>query len=134
MPRVPPIHESIGICLTSPEQNESMVWTFRRLGFSSNRQSCMRFRFRAIWASSKVLRWCSDSGGVSLWAISSASKIRFFISPAALRVKVMLRICSGYSTPPSSFRKRWMSSSVFPDPAGACTRKERVGSSAFLLS
>src|SRR5258708_23014157 len=52
------------------------------------------------------------------------------MSAAALIVNVMAAISSGRSTRPSSARKRWMRSSVFPEPAGACTMNDRDGSSA----
>src|SRR5438045_3551837 len=52
------------------------------------------------------------------------------ISAAALMVNVMAAISSGRSTRASSARNRWMRSSVFPEPAGACTMHERAGSSA----
>ncbi len=56
--------------------------------------------------------------------------IRSRISPAALRVNVIATMRSGRSTVASSARKRWIRSSVLPEPAGACTRNERVTSSA----
>ena len=55
---------------------------------------------------------------------------RWRISAAAFRVKVMATTASGCSTCPSSVRNRWMSNSVFPEPAGAWTMYDRVGSSA----
>src|SRR5215467_1086549 len=52
------------------------------------------------------------------------------ISAAALRVNVIATTACGVSTVPSSLRNRWISSSVFPEPAGACTMKDVEGSSA----
>ena len=40
------------------------------------------------------------------------------------------KTCSGSSTSPSSLRKRIASSSVLPEPAGACTRMEQLVSRA----
>src|SRR5229473_2864174 len=68
------------------------------------------------------------------WAISAEfgrrSSTRLRISAAAFLVKVMARTSSGFLTTSSSFRKRRTSSSVFPEPAGAWTMKERFTSSA----
>src|SRR2546427_6067020 len=47
-------------------------------------------------------------------------------------VKVIAAISSGCATRESRTRYRWIRSSVFPEPAGACTMKERWGSSASL--
>src|SRR6188508_740587 len=60
---------------------------------------------------------------------------RFFntlsrISAAALMVKVMATISSGFSTKGSNWVKRRTRSSVLPEPAGAWTMNERRGSSA----
>jgi hypothetical protein len=52
------------------------------------------------------------------------------ISPAALRVNVIAMISSGRSTMASRRRKRCVSSSVLPEPAGAWTMKLRSGASA----
>src|SRR6202034_3165316 len=60
----------------------------------------------------------------------SARVTRARISAAALRVKVMARICAGSSTAHSSFKKRCVSTAVLPEPAGACRRSERRGSVA----
>src|SRR6476469_4340593 len=75
---------------------------------------------------------CSVSGVLPALAAASASSTRFLISPAALRVNVIATTSSGASTRDSRVRKRWINSSVLPDPAGACTMNERVGSSARL--
>ena len=66
--------------------------------------------------------------GASSGEIFSSTRSR--ISAAALRVKVMATISSGSFTVPSIARKRWTSSVVFPDPAGAWIMNERPGASA----
>ena len=50
--------------------------------------------------------------------------MRFFISEAALLVKVIAMISSGASTVLRSLRYRCVKSSVFPAPAGASTMNE----------
>src|SRR5688572_20023891 len=57
-------------------------------------------------------------------------KTRSRISAAALMVKVMATISSGFSTKGSNWVKRRTRSSVLPEPAGAWTMNERRGSSA----
>ena len=56
--------------------------------------------------------------------------MRCRISAAALRVNVIHRISSGFSTLPKSFNSLWVISPVLPDPAGADTIKLWFGSSA----
>src|SRR5579863_3401232 len=56
--------------------------------------------------------------------------IRSSISPAAFRVKVIATIASGLLTMASSRRNRWISNSVLPEPAGARTVNDCVGSRA----
>ena len=60
----------------------------------------------------------------------SCSTRRWFISAAALRVKVMATTSSGCSAKASSASMRWVRSSVLPEPAGACTIHEWTGSRA----
>ena len=67
-------------------------------------------------------------------ALGNFSSTRFRISAAAFLVKVIARTSSGLFVCCSSFKNRLTSSVVFPDPAGACTMKERAGSSARFLS
>ena len=57
--------------------------------------------------------------------------MRWRISAAALRVKVMARISSGRSETASKRNTRCTSSEVLPEPAGALTAKEALISSAF---
>src|SRR6185436_9189674 len=57
-------------------------------------------------------------------------KTRWRISAAALMVKVMATISSGFCTTPRSFAKRFTKRSVLPEPAGAWTMNERRTSSA----
>src|SRR6185503_6518480 len=57
-------------------------------------------------------------------------KTRWRISAAALMVKVMATISSGFCTTPRSLAKRLTSRSVLPEPAGAWTMNERLTSSA----
>jgi len=62
--------------------------------------------------------------------VASHSSSRSRISPAALRVKVMARICCG-STPSSNARRmRETSIQVLPAPAQASTTTLRCGSQA----
>jgi hypothetical protein len=85
----------------------------------------------AARASAQVNALCRTSvgrGAVRAWY--KACNTRRRISPAALRVKVMATISSGSSTCASSTSSRCISSSVLPEPAGACTMKERDASSA----
>ena len=56
--------------------------------------------------------------------MTKLSIIRDFISEAALLVKVMAMISSGDSTVSNSIKKRCVSSSVLPAPAGASTINE----------
>ena len=56
--------------------------------------------------------------------------MRLCISPAAFLVNVMASTCSGLSTVASSLRNLCISSSVFPEPAGAWTMKDLEGSRA----
>ena len=60
----------------------------------------------------------------------SARVTRARISAAALRVKVMARICAGSSTVHKSRRKRCVSTAVLPEPAGASSSTEPAGSLA----
>src|SRR5579884_1904525 len=99
-------------------QRESMVWILSLCGCSS---SC--HPRASSWASAFLA--VSRAGSyLPLRAFSSCCKIRERISAVAARVKVMARTCSGSSTSASSFKKRCVRSSVFPDPAGACTMQE----------
>ncbi len=52
-------------------------------------------------------------------AEASARTTRARISPAALRVNVIASTRSGRSTTASSASRRWIRSSVLPEPAGA---------------
>ena len=85
-----------------------MVSIFNRLGLSKRRQanflSLSRANRTSFWVCSDGFSLSSESGKVSFKPCFNALRMRFFISPAALRVKVMLRTCSGNSTPPNSFR------------------------------
>ncbi|CAI8289601.1 MAG: Uncharacterised protein [Cellvibrionales bacterium UBA7375] len=47
--------------------------------------------------------------------------MRWRISAAALRVKVIQSISSGFSTMVKSFNTRWVINPVLPEPAGAET-------------
>ena len=66
-----------------------------------------------------------SGAGFGRAAFSSSSRMRWRISAAAALVKVMATIWPGSSTSASRRRKRRVSRSVFPDPAGACTRMDR---------
>ena len=70
------------------------------------------------------------SAGFGCNAELRAPKIRSRISPTALRVKVIANTCSGRSTRANNVKKRCVSSSVLPLPAGASHINERVGLSA----
>ena len=63
-------------------------------------------------------------------AFSSSVRMRWRISAAAALVKVMATIWPGSSTSVSRRRKRRVSRSVLPEPAGAWTRMELAGSRA----
>src|SRR6202158_3684422 len=101
-----------------------------RVALSSIFQPCASFFCNTAAARSQVLASCASLGRGAWRALLSASKMRFLISAAALRVKVSAALSSGRATRASSTRKRWMRSSVLPEPAGAWTMNEPVGSSA----
>src|SRR4051812_16900117 len=126
----PPKRDSTGICRVSEAHSASMVCTRSRSALSSSFQPSASLRARAAAASSQVRASCAASGRGACRAAASASKTRRRISAAALMVKVIAATSSGRSTLARSASTRWMSSSVFPDPAGACTMNERRGSSA----
>src|SRR6266513_5292104 len=104
-----------------------MVWIRSAPG------SCSRFQPRAApWRSAAAAsaRNCPAHGSSAALSPRSAWVTRARISAAALRVKVMARIAPGWSTVHSRRRKRCVSMEVLPDPAGACSRIERRGSTA----
>src|ERR1700722_6110725 len=62
--------------------------------------------------------------------LPSASTMRARMAAAALRVKVTARISSGSSTLSRSRMNRAVNTVVLPEPAGACSTIERLGSVA----
>ena len=116
----PPSCESRGVWCAIARQTESMVWIFSLCG------CCSRFhpRARSLANAARASWFCSGSSPICAAASRSAFSTRSRISAVAARVKVMAKICSGSSTSASSFSSRRVSSSVLPEPAGACTRKE----------
>ncbi len=108
-----------------------MVWMRNCAGRSRRSQprACER-------ASARCARACVENGpelvsdAPGSAAFSSSERMRLRISAAAGLVKVMATIWPGPSTSPSRRKKRRVSRSVLPEPAGARTRIERAGSSA----
>src|ERR1039458_7237557 len=118
MARPPPKPESNGCCRARSRQKESMVEMRSWAGRSSSFQP-------SAWERSNARR--ARALGCSA---RSSSRILLRISAAAALVKVMATTWPGSSTSPSRVRKRSVSNVVLPEPAGACTRMERVGSRA----
>src|ERR1039458_6964036 len=118
MARPPPRPESKGCCRASSRQKESMVEMRSCAGRSSSLQP-------SAWEASNARR--ARALGCSA---RSSSRILLRIAAAAALVKVMATTWPGSSTSPSRVRKRSVSKVVLPEPAGACTRMERAGSSA----
>src|ERR1700733_1539426 len=87
-----------------------MVWMRRREGWLRRSQS----------------RAFAEAGA----ALASSRRIPARMAAAALRVKVTARISSGSSTHSRRRRKRFVSTVVLPEPAGACSTTEIVGSIA----
>ena len=108
----------------------SMVRMRMRLGDSSSPHPRSRSRPMTSRARRHVSALCGSLGARSNVADRRASTTRPRISAAALRVKVMATTSSGASARLSSASRRRISSSVFPDPAGAWTMNDRPVSSA----
>src|SRR5258708_16738802 len=125
-----PNRDRTGIWRVSEAHSASMVWTRTRSALSSRHHPRSSLRTSAARARSQVRAAWPPSGRGSWRARRSASNTRWRISAAALMVKVIAAISSGCFTPASSARKRWIRSSVFPEPAGACTMQDRRGSRA----
>src|SRR5215472_15332203 len=70
------------------------------------------------------------SGSLAVNSPRSARVTRACISAAALRVKVIARICPGSSTVARSLRNRRVNTAVLPEPAGASSRTESAGALA----
>jgi hypothetical protein len=125
-----PKWDRTGICRVREAQSASIVCTRRRSALSSSFQPHASLRSSAARARLQVRASWDESGRGSVRARRSACSTRPRISAAALMVNVIAAISSGRSTRASSARKRWMRSSVFPEPAGACTMNEVAGSRA----
>src|ERR1035437_1132204 len=127
----PPRPESRGCCKASSRQNESMVEMRSCAGRSSSFQSSTHERCNARCARASIENSSSaDAGSALAEAFSNSDRMRWRISAAATLVKVMATISAGSLTSASRRKKRRVSRSVLPEPAGACTRMERLGSSA----
>ena len=129
-PSPAPMPDSTGRRRASDWLSASIVSRRRRLGFSQQAPAALRVDRAARVRASARVRGASCDGADPSAQWRSASRMRLRISAAALRVNVMASSDSGRSTTASNARKRCVSSSVLPEPAGACTMKLRVTSSA----
>src|SRR5512146_1417630 len=130
MPSPSPSPESNGLCSAMSRQNESIVEMRSCAGWSSRFQPSACECTSARCASVSIENSSPSTGTECSAACSSFERMRCRISAAAALVNVMATISAGSSTSASKRRKRRVSKSVFPEPAGACTSMDFAGLSA----
>ena len=101
-----------------------------RLGLFSKFQCNNSLRFKAAFAKYQVVLACAVSGSGVFTAFLKALIMRARISAEDFLVNVMAKISSGCFTWLNKLKKRCVSNSVFPEPAGACTMNDFWGFSA----